>query len=58
MLNNKIKIGYGNFETIVHTNQGTIYSSVSFNNIFNAYTITRSISRTGAQLIIQLLAIE
>ena len=35
MLNNKIKRGYENLETIVHTDQGAVYSSVSFNNIFN-----------------------
>ena len=47
MLNNKIKRGYGNLETIVHTDQGAVYSSVSFNNIFNSHTITRSMSRAG-----------
>ena len=48
MLNNKIKRGYVVLETIIHTDQGAIYSSVSFNNIFNAYTITRSMSRAVA----------
>ncbi len=47
MLNNKIKRGYGNLDTIVHTDQGAVYSSVSFNNIFNSYKITRSMSRAG-----------
>jgi len=47
MLNNKIKRGYKDLETIVHTDQGTVYSSVSFNNIFNSYTVTRSMSRAG-----------
>ena len=47
MLNNKIKRGYENLETIVHTDQGAVYSSVSFNNIFNSYSISRSTSRTG-----------
>lgn len=47
MLKNKIKRGYKNLETIVHTDQGSIYSSMSFNNIFNSYTITRSMSRAG-----------
>ena len=47
MLNNKIKRGYKNLETIVHTDQGIIYSSVSFNNIFDSYSITRSMSRAG-----------
>ena len=47
MLNNKIKRGYKDLDTIVHTDQGIIYSSVSFNNIFNSYNITRSMSRAG-----------
>lgn len=47
MLNSKIKRGYENLETIVHTDQGTVYSSVSFNNIFNSFNITRSMSRAG-----------
>ena len=47
MLNNKIKRGYKDQETIVHTDQGIIYSSVSFNNIFNSYKVTRSTSRAG-----------
>ncbi len=47
MLNNKIKRGYENHETIVHTDQGSVYSSVSFNNIFNSYKVTRSMSRAG-----------
>ena len=47
MLNNKIKRGYKDLETIVHTDQGIVYSSVSFNNIFNSYTVTRSMSRAG-----------
>lgn len=47
MLNNKIKRGYENLETIVHTDQGSVYSSVSFNNIFNSYKVTRSMSRAG-----------
>ena len=47
MLNNKIKRGYENLETIVHTDQGAVYSSVSFNNIFDSYKVTRSMSRIG-----------
>ena len=47
MLSNKIKRGYKDLETIVHTDQGTVYSSVSFNNIFNSYKVTRSMSRAG-----------
>ena len=47
MLNNKIKRGYKDLDTIVHIDQGIIYSSVSFKNIFNSYNITRSMSRAG-----------
>ena len=47
MLNNKIKRGYENLETIIHTDQGAVYSSVSFNNIFSSYKVTRSMSRAG-----------
>ena len=47
MLNNKIKRGYANLETIVHTDQGAVYSSVSFNNIFKSYSVIRSMSRAG-----------
>ena len=53
MLNNKIKRGYKDLETIVHTDQGIIYFSVSFNNIFKFYMVTRSMSRAGTQQIIQ-----
>ena len=47
MLNNKIKRGYDNLDTIVHTDQGAVYSSESFNNIFDSYNVTRSMSRAG-----------
>ena len=47
MLNNKIKRGYGSLDTIVHTDQGVVYSSLSFNNILNSYKVTRSMSRAG-----------
>ena len=47
MLNNKIKRGYKELETIVHTDQGSVYSSVSFNNIFKSYMVSRSMSRAG-----------
>ena len=39
--------GYKDLDTIFHTDQGSVYSSVSFNNILNSYTITRSMSRAG-----------
>ena len=47
MLNNKIKRGYKDLDTIFHTDQGAVYSSMSFNNIIKSYTITRSMSRAG-----------
>lgn len=47
MLNSKIKRGYKDLDTIVHTDKGSVYSSVSFNNIFKSYRVTRSKSRSG-----------
>ena len=47
MLENKIKRGYKDLETIFHTDQGTVYSSRSFNNIHKDFLITRSMSRAG-----------
>ena len=47
MLNTKIKRGYRNLDTIFHTDQGAVYSSMSFNNIIKSYNITRSMSRAG-----------
>lgn len=47
MLNNKIKRGYKSQETIFHSDQGKIYSSVAFNNAHKDYNITRSMSRIG-----------
>ena len=47
MLNNKVKRGYKDLDTIVHTDQGSVYSSVPFNNMFNSYKVTRSMSRAG-----------
>ena len=47
MLNNKIKRGYKNLDTIVHADQGAVYSSMSFNNMLNSYNVTRSMSRAG-----------
>ena len=47
MLNDKIKRGYKSQETIFHSDQGTIYSSVAFNNVHKDYNITRSMSRIG-----------
>ena len=47
MLNNKTKRGYKDQETIFHSDQGTIYSSVAFNNAHKDYNIIRSMSRIG-----------
>ena len=47
MLNTKIKRGYKNLETIFHSDQGSIYSSLAFNNALKDYTIKRSMSRIG-----------
>ena len=47
MLNNKTKRGYKDQETIFHSDQGTIYSSVAFNNAHKDYNIKRSMSRIG-----------
>ena len=47
LLNNKIKRGYKGQETIFHSDQGTIYSSVAFNNAHKDYNIIRSMSRIG-----------
>ena len=47
MLNNKIKRGYKSQETIFHSDQGTIYSSVTFNNAHKNYNIKRSMSIIG-----------
>ena len=47
MLNNKIKRGYKSQETIFHSDQGAIYSSVAFNNAHKDYNIKRSMSRIG-----------
>jgi len=42
----KEKRGYTDQETIVHSDQGPVYTSGAFNSIFN-YTIKRSMSRVG-----------
>ena len=47
MLNDKIKRGYKSQETIFHSDQGTIYSSVAFNSTHKDYNIIRSMSRIG-----------
>jgi len=47
MLKTKIKRGYKNLETTIHTDQGSIYSSMAFANAHKHYTIKRSMSRAG-----------
>ena len=46
-LKTKIKRGYKDLETIVHSDQGAIYSSTAFNKLHENYTIKRSMSRAG-----------
>ena len=41
MLNDKIKRGYKSQETIFHSDQGIIYSSVAFNNAHKDYNIKK-----------------
>ena len=45
MIKDKIKRGYKSQETIFHSDQGVIYSSVAFNNAHKDYNIKRSMSR-------------
>lgn len=47
MLKIKIKRGYKSLETILHTDQGSVYSSLSFNKTFENTSIIRSMSRAG-----------
>ena len=47
MLEAKNKRGYQNLDTILHTDQGSIYSSASFNNTLINTSIIRSMSRAG-----------
>ena len=47
MLKAKIKRGYKDLETIVHSDQGVIYSSTVFANTHKDYNIKRSMSRAG-----------
>ena len=47
MLKTKIKRGYKDLETILHTDQGSIYTSVPYNLSLKKYSITRSMSRAG-----------
>lgn len=45
MLESKIKRGYESQDTIIHSDQGNIYSSIALSQVHKDYTITRSISR-------------
>ena len=47
LLKVKIKRGYKDLETIVHSDQGVIYSSAVFANTHKDYNIKRSMSRAG-----------
>lgn len=47
MLENKLKRGYKNLDTILHTDQGSIYSSLPYNHTLEEYSIIRSMSRAG-----------
>lgn len=47
MLKNKKKRGYKDLETIFHSDQGAIYASVTFNDVYKNDNIKRSMSRAG-----------
>ena len=47
LLKNIKKRGYTNLETIVHSDQGSIYTSKAFYNAHKNYNIIRSMSRLG-----------
>ena len=47
MLETKIKRGYKDLETTIHSDQGIIYSSMAFANAHKNYNIKRSMSRKG-----------
>ena len=42
-----IKKQYPNLETVLHTDQGSVYASKSFNELLPLYNIVRSMSRAG-----------
>ena len=45
MLENKIKRGYESQDTIMHSDQGIIYSSIALSQVHKDYNIIRSMSR-------------
>ena len=42
-----LKRNYPDFETILHSDQGSVYSSKAFNDLLPGYNIIRSMSRAG-----------
>ncbi|MDD4183827.1 MAG: IS3 family transposase [Candidatus Izemoplasmatales bacterium] len=46
-LSEKTKRGYKGVETILHSDQGPVYTSSAFNNAHSHYNIKRSMSRVG-----------
>lgn len=54
MLNSKTKRGYKDLETILHTDQGAVYSSASFNNILKSFLLLVLCPEQVRQLIIPL----
>lgn len=47
MLESKIKRGYESQDTIMHSDQGIIYSSIALSQVHKDYNIIRSMSRRG-----------
>jgi len=43
----EIKKNYPELNTILHSDQGSVYASKAFNEMLNTYSITRSMSRAG-----------
>lgn len=43
----ELKKQYPNFQTILHSDQGSVYTSKAFNELLPAYNIIRSMSRAG-----------
>lgn len=43
----RLKANHPEWETVLHTDQGSVYASKSFNELLPMYNITRSMSRAG-----------
>ena len=43
----ELKKQYPEFKTVLHSDQGSVYASKSFNELLPAYNIIRSMSRAG-----------